>query len=66
MCFDRNINEDRDVKFLECDYLLVQQSMKLTLEKICKLVTWKIQMRLQKSLDLIGDGFSVGRINKYR
>ena len=31
MCFDRNINENRDVKFLECDYLLEQQSMKLTL-----------------------------------
>ena len=33
MCFDRNINENRDVKFLECDYLLVQRSMKLTLSK---------------------------------
>ena len=22
MCFDRNINGNRDVKFLECDYLL--------------------------------------------
>ena len=22
MCFDRNINENRDVKFLGCDYLL--------------------------------------------
>ena len=32
MCFDRNINGYRDVKFLECDYLLVQQCMKLTLE----------------------------------
>ena len=31
MCFDRNINENRDVKFLECDYLLVQRCVKLTL-----------------------------------
>ena len=32
MCFDRNINENKDVKFLECDYLLVQRCVKLTLE----------------------------------
>jgi hypothetical protein len=31
MCFDKNINGNRDVKFLECDYLLVQQCVKLTL-----------------------------------
>ena len=31
MCFDRNINGYWDVKFLECDYLLVQRSLKLTL-----------------------------------
>ena len=31
MCFDRNINGNRDVKFLECAYLLVQQCVKLTL-----------------------------------
>ena len=31
MCFDRNINGNRDVKFLECDYLLVQRCVKLTL-----------------------------------
>ena len=31
MCFDRNINKDRDVKFLGCDYLLVQRCVKLTL-----------------------------------
>ena len=31
MCFHRNINGNRDVKFLGRDYLLVQQSMKLTL-----------------------------------
>ena len=32
MCFDRN----RDVKFLECDYLLVQQCVKLILVTIVK------------------------------
>ena len=31
MCFDRNINGSRDVKFLECDYLHVQRCVKLTL-----------------------------------
>ena len=31
MCFHRNINGNRDVKFLECDYLLVQRCVKLTL-----------------------------------
>ena len=31
MCFDRNINGNREVKFLECDYLLVQRCVKLTL-----------------------------------
>ena len=31
MCFDRNINGNKDVKFLECDYLLVQRCVKLTL-----------------------------------
>ena len=31
MCFDKNINGNRDVKFLEFDYLLVQRCMKLTL-----------------------------------
>ena len=31
MCFDRNINGNKNVKFLECDYLLVQQCVKLTL-----------------------------------
>ena len=33
MCFDRNINGNRDVKFLGCDYLLVQRCVKLTLVK---------------------------------
>ena len=32
MCFDRNIYGNRDVKSLECDYLLVQQCVKLNLE----------------------------------
>ena len=31
MCFDRNINGNKDVKFLECDHLLVQRRVKLTL-----------------------------------
>ena len=31
MCFD--INGNRDVKFLECDYLLVQRCVKLTLKR---------------------------------
>ena len=31
MCFDRNINENRDVKILECDYLSVQRCVKFTL-----------------------------------
>ena len=31
MCFDRNINGNRDVKILECDYLSVQRCVKLTL-----------------------------------
>ena len=31
MCFDRNINGNRNVKFLECNYLLVQRCVKLTL-----------------------------------
>ena len=31
MCFDRNINGNRNVEFLECHYLLVQRSVKLTL-----------------------------------
>ena len=33
MCFDRIINGNRDVKFLECNYLLVQQCVKLILVK---------------------------------
>jgi hypothetical protein len=40
MCFDRNINENRDVKFLECDYLLVQWCVKLTL---AVLMQWYIR-----------------------
>ena len=31
MCFVRNINGNSDVKYLECDYLLVQWCVKLTL-----------------------------------
>ena len=43
MCFDRNINENRDVKFLGCDYLLVQRWVKLTL--VSNLWIWKIKAR---------------------
>ena len=35
MCLDRNINGNRDVKFLGCDYLLVQRCVKLTLRAYC-------------------------------
>ena len=31
VCFDGNINVNKDVKFLGCDYLLVQRCVKLTL-----------------------------------
>ena len=31
MFFDTNINGNRDIKFLECYYLLVQRYLKLTL-----------------------------------
>ena len=37
MCFDRNINGNRDVKILECDYLSVQWYVKLTL------VFWRLE-----------------------
>ena len=33
-CFDKNINGNRDVKFLECDYLLVQRVHKTHFSKI--------------------------------
>ena len=31
MCFHRNIIGNKDARFLDCDYLLVQRSVKLTL-----------------------------------
>ena len=31
MCFERNVNGNRDVKILECNYLLVQRGVKLAL-----------------------------------
>ena len=34
ICFDKNINGNRDVKILECDYLLVQRCTKLTLANL--------------------------------
>ena len=45
MRFDRNINRNRDVKFLECDYLLVQRCVKLTLAfktRIAMKVQWAL------------------------
>ena len=42
MCFDKNINRNRDVKFLECNYLLLQRCVKLTLAGI-KLDLWTPQ-----------------------
>ena len=35
MCFDRNINGNRDVTLLGCNYLLVQPCVQLTLKKQC-------------------------------
>ena len=34
MCFDRNINVNRNVKFLGCNYFLLQWCVKLTLESV--------------------------------
>jgi len=45
MCFDRNINGNRDVKFLECDYLLVQRCVKPTL---AWMILLNIEMLLRK------------------
>jgi len=42
MYFGRNINGNRDVKFLECDYLLVQRCVKLTLPIKLQKVSHKI------------------------
>ena len=33
MSFDRNINGNRDVNFLDCDYLLVERCVKLNLKR---------------------------------
>ena len=42
MFFDRNINGNRDVKFLDCDYLLGQRCVKLTLNMKMSLGTTNI------------------------
>ena len=42
MFFDRNINGNRNVKFLECDYLLVQRCVRLTLSMKMSLGTTNI------------------------
>jgi hypothetical protein len=40
-CFDRNINGNRDVKFLKCDDLLEQRFVKLIL--MCKRVSMDLK-----------------------
>ena len=45
MCFDRNINENRDVKFLGCDYLLVQRCMKLILSWVMSIASKHFHMQ---------------------
>ena len=40
MCFERNINGNRDVNFLECDCLLVQRCVKLTLARDAEACYW--------------------------
>ena len=53
MCFDRNVNGNRDVKFLECDYLLVQQCVKLTLVKKFKRLKKNYDLKLQNRSDTL-------------
>ena len=48
MCFDRNINANRDVKFLECDYLLVQRSVNFTLLNRVNVSLWKHSWMIRK------------------
>ena len=48
MCFDRNINKNRD----ECDYLLVQRCVKLTLQSSI-FPKAKTQVYLQLNSDLL-------------
>ena len=47
MCFDRNIIGNKDAKFLDCDYLLVQRSVKLTLG--CYIIDWPQGMHENKN-----------------
>ena len=51
MCFDRNINGNRDVKFLEWDYLTGQRSMKLTLVALSRILdrNWMDSRYLRES-----------------
>ena len=53
MCFDRNVNGNRDVKSLECDYLLVQQCVKLTLVKKFKRFKKNYDLKLQNRSDTL-------------
>ena len=59
MRFDRNINGDMDVKFLECDYMLVQQWVKLTLG--LGLLFKKVNDSKNKCLEAILSRISVER-----
>ena len=38
ICFGRNINGNKDVKFLGCDYLLAQWCVIITLESLLALI----------------------------
>ena len=60
MCFDRNINGNRDVKFLGCDYLLVQRCVKLTLADFKNL---KINLLYSKKTD--GQEFQSVEVRKF-
>ena len=48
MCFDRSINGYRDVKFLECDYLLVQRCVNFTLLNRVNVSLWKHSWMIRK------------------
>ena len=57
MCFDRNINGNRDVKFLKCDYLLVQRCVNLTLRTFTYIpktsLHWRCQFESNKCLEYL-------------
>ena len=64
MCFDRDINGNRDVKFLEYDLLFVQRCVKLTLVKrgqnyVHVVIEWPPFLSLGKSVKYRSLAFSV-------